>query len=367
MIFIPSKNLKPDMTVARDIWGKNSSFPLIRAGNKLSQKLIDSFVTRGIVGAYIEFEGSEDIEVNELLPMEAKVRVTGEIKRIFQSLQNEKGRSYQNMDALNHVKDYLVEVVSDIDDCVMNMIEIKNYNEYAYVHSMQVAFTCVLIGKELKFSNALLKELAIAGLLHDLGKTSIPHNILEKEGPLTEAEFELIKQHPDLGLSKLSSNRNLSKLVLDGIVQHHERVDGTGYPNNLSGDKISEFAKIIAIADVYDALTTDRSFRHAWDAHKTIEYMISCADSHFDVYYLNAFLAVAAAYPIGILVRLNIGLNAVVIGSNKGLPLNPIIRILTKGESFGKVINLASDRDALTIQITDTIKDEKSLMEILRK
>ena len=366
MIFVQSKNLKPGMTLARDIWGVNSFLPLVRTGYKLTQKSINNIIERDIIGAYIEFEGTEEIVVNELFPMEVKVRVTSEIKCIFQSLQHEKGFSFQNMKALNRVADYLVEVISDYDECMMNVIDIKNYNEYAYVHSMQVAISCVLIGKRLKFSNLKLKEIAIAGMLHDLGKTCIPLEILEKKGPLTEDEFDIMKQHPNLAVSKLTSSRTLSKSILDGIGQHHEKVEGTGYPHNLRSDEISEFAKIIAIADVYDALTTDRSYRPSWDTNKAIDYMMSCADSHFDVHYLNAFLCIVAAYPIGILVRLNNGLDAVVVGSNKGLPLNPIIKILTKGEHYKKVLNLASDREALTIQIIDIIKDEKSMMEILK-
>lgn len=365
MIFVLSKNLKPGMKLARDIWGKNTFLPLVRAGNKLTQKSISSFIARDIIGAYIEFDGTEGIEIKEIFPMEIKVRVTAEVKRIFQSLLLEKGRSFQNIKALNQVADYLVNVISENEECMMNIIDIKNYNEYAYVHSMQVSITCVLIGKKLKFSNSKLKDVAIAGLLHDLGKTFIPLEILEKEGPLTEDEFNIMRQHPNLALSKLTSCKTLSKEILDGIGQHHEKMDGTGYPHNLCGDEISEFAKIIAIADVYDALTTDRSYRPAWDAHKAVDYMISCADSHFDVCYLNAFLSVVAAYPIGVLVRLNNGLVAVVVGSNVGLPLNPIIKILTRGEHYEKVLNLASDREALTIQIIDIIKDEKSMMEVL--
>ncbi|MDF2556258.1 MAG: metal dependent phosphohydrolase [Bacillales bacterium] len=367
MIFVLSKNLKPGMKLARDIWGKNSFLPLVCAGSKLTQRSINNFITRDIIGAYIEFEGSEDVKIKELFPMEVKVRVTSEIKRIFQSLLLEKGRSFQNIKALNHVADYIVEVISENDECMMNVIDIKNYNEYSYVHSMQVSIICVLMGKKLKFSNLKLKDIAIAGLLHDLGKTFIPLEILDKEGPLTEDEFAIMKQHPNLAISKLSSCKTLSKVILDGINQHHEKMDGTGYPHNLRSDQISEFGKIIAIADVYDALTTDRSYRPAWDAHKAINYMISCADSHFDVYYLNAFLSTVAAYPIGVLVRLNIGLDAVVVDSNEGLPLNPTIKILTQGEHFGKIINLANDRDALTIQIIDIIKDENSLKEILNQ
>lgn len=367
MIFVLCNNLKPGMTLARDVWGKNSFLPLVYAGNKLTQKAINSFISKDIIGVYIECDGCKDINVNEVLPMEIKIRITAEIEQIFKTLQNEKGSAFKCIKSLNHVADYLVEVITDNKDCMMNMIDIKNYNEYAYVHSMQVGIICTLIGKKLKYSNLKLKEIAIAGMLHDVGKLGIPLEILDKTSKLTNDEFDIIKQHPNLGLIRLDPCRSISKDILDGVGHHHEKMDGTGYPHHYKGEQISEFGKVIAIADVYDALTSNRSYRASWEAHKAIEYMISCADTHFDVDYLNTFLSVVAAYPIGVIVELNNGLTAVVVDTIEGLPLNPVVKVLTQGEHCGKILNLANDRDSLTIQVLDTLKDEEKIANLICK
>lgn len=367
MIFVLSKNLKPGMTLARDVWGRNSFIPLVYAGNKLTQKAINSFIKKDIMGVYIKCANDDTMEIQEILPMEIKVRITAEIEKIFKQLENEKGSVFRCVKSLNHVADYLVEVITETSDCMMNMIDIKNYNEYAYVHSMQVAIMCTLIGKKLNYSNAKLKEIAIAGMLHDLGKIGIPLEILDKKGALTSEEFDIMKQHPKLGLIRLGSCNSLSGNILDGIIHHHEKIDGTGYPSYLNGNQISEFGKVIAIADVFDALTSNRSYRNTWEIHTAIEYMISCSDAHFDVDLLTTFLSVVAAYPIGVLVILNNGLNAVVVDTVEGLPLNPIVKILTPGDQYGKILNLANDREALTIQIVDTLKDEKIIEEIISR
>lgn len=365
MIFVTSDHLKPGMVLARDVWGKSSFLPLVNAGNKLTQRAINSFIAKDIIGVYIECECSDDIEIKETMPMEIKVRVTAEIEKVFKDLHFQKSKTFTSIKSLNRVADYLVDVITENDECMINMVDIKNYNEYAYVHSMQVGILCTLMGKKLEFSKNKLKEIAMAGMLHDVGKIGIPLEILDKTDKLTDEEFEIIKQHPNLGLIKLSSCKTLSKNILDGVKNHHEKLDGTGYPQKLKGDEISEFGKIIAVADVYDALTSTRSYREAWESHKAINYMMSCVDTHFDVDFLNIFLKVVAAYPIGVLVKLNNDTVGVVIDSVEGLPLNPIIKVLSPIEQKGKILDLAHDKECLTLKIVDTIKDIDEYINIV--
>jgi HD-GYP domain-containing protein (c-di-GMP phosphodiesterase class II) len=363
MIYISCDSLRPGMVLAKDIWYRTSFLPLLRAGSVLNERIITNFQSKDIRGAYIECPGSEGIEVDEMVPMEVKVRVSAEIEQIFKSMQNQKGSVFNSVDTLNRVADYLVDIIIENNDCMLNIIDLKNYNEYAYVHSMQVGILSTMIGKKLGYCSHKLKELAVAGMLHDIGKTGVPVEILEKEGPLTEEEFDVMKKHPKFGTDRLTPCASIAYTTLEGIINHHERVDGTGYPYKLKDIQISEFGKIIAIADVYDALTSTRSYRAAWEPHDAINYMMSCVDSHFDVELLGQFLTVVAAYPVGVVVELNNGLVGVVTNTVEGLPLNPVVKVLSPGAQQGKILDLARDPKCLTLQIVDTIKDPMNVIE----
>lgn len=365
MIYVCTNNLKPGMILAKDIWGKSSFFPLVHSGATLQESTINRLIDKGIQGIYIECEGCEDVEVNEILSMEEKIRITDEIGKIFKSLQAEKGNIFACVESVSKIADYFVDVITKNKECLMNIIDIKNYNEYSYIHSMQVGILSTIIGKNLGYKNDRLKELATAGMLHDIGKLNIPIEILDKPGALTDEEFSIMKKHPDYGIIKLSSCKTISQDILDGIVTHHEKIDGTGYPRGLREEEIHDFGKIIAVADVYDALTSDRSYRKSWKPHDTINYMMSCAGSHFDVDILSAFLLSAAAYPVGVLVLLNNGLKGVVINTVAGLPLNPIVKILTPGEHHGEILDLANDTKYLSIKILDTISEPEEIECIL--
>ncbi|WMJ21989.1 HD-GYP domain-containing protein [Paludicola sp. MB14-C6] len=367
MIYVSCENLKPGMILAKDIWCRSSFLPLLCAGNKLSDRIIQNFNEKEIRGAYIECPGSEGIEIEEIIPMEVKVRVSAEIEQIFKCMQNEKGSIFTCMDTLNRVADYLVDIITENDDCMLNIIDLKNYNEYAYVHSMQVGILSTLIGRKMAYSSSKLKDLAISGILHDIGKTFVPTAILDKEGPLTSDEYSIMQKHPKFGIDKLMSCGSISGDVLEGIINHHEKVDGTGYPYHLVEDEISEFGKIIAIADVYDALTSTRTYRDAWEPHAAINYMMSCTDSHFNVDLLSKFLTVVAAYPVGVLVKLNNGLVGVVTNTVEGLPLNPIVKVLSPGKERGTILDLARDPKCFTIQVVDTIKNPVEFLESLNQ
>ena len=365
MIYVSIDNLKPGMILAHGVWGKSSFLPLVQAGATLDTSTINRLIGKGIAGVYIECEGCDDITVNEILPMEAKISVTNEIGKIFETLQSQKANIFSCVESVGRIADYFVDVVTKNRECLMNIIEIKNYNEYSYIHSMQVGILSTIIGKNLGYKNHRLKELATAGMLHDVGKLNIPLSILDKPGPLTDEEFEIMKKHPSYGMDKLRSCSGLSADTLGGIISHHEKMDGTGYPNQLRDQEIHEFGKIIAVADVYDALTSDRSYRKAWKPHNAINYMMSYSGIHFDVDILSAFMLSAAAYPVGVLVSLSNGLNGVVLNTVAGLPLNPIVKILTPGEHHGKIYDLAHDTNYLNVNITDTLSDQGEIDRIL--
>ncbi|MEG2082527.1 MAG: HD-GYP domain-containing protein, partial [Oscillospiraceae bacterium] len=327
MIYIATENLTAGMKLAKEVWGSSSFLPLLHSQNVLTDSNIAYLKQRKVAGAYVELMGTDDIEQpDEIFTQEQKVHLTTEIKTITKRLYAEKGNIFANVKAFDKIADYMTDVILSNKDCMLNLVEMKNYDDYAYVHSMQVGITSTIIGKRLGFSDARLKSLALAGMLHDVGKLKIPKEILDKPARLTEEEFCKMKKHPEYAYQKLSLCSSISAVVLDAVACHHEKYDGSGYPYNLAGEEIPVFARIIAIADVYDALTSPRTYRGAWEPYEAVNYMMSRAGMQFDTAILSTFLSAVAAYPLGVMVELDGGDVGVVVGTNEGFPLNPVVR-----------------------------------------
>jgi HD-GYP domain-containing protein (c-di-GMP phosphodiesterase class II) len=207
-------------------------------------------------------------------------------------------------------------------------------DNYTYEHSVNVIVLSLIMGLELNYSKDRLYSLAVGAMLHDVGKVFVPKDILLKDGKLTEMEFDIIKEHPSRGYDYLKEEIGVSAMSRIIILQHHERVDGTGYPEGMCGSRIHEFSKIVSIADVYDALTSDRPYRRGLPPNDAIEYIMGSADRYFDFDMVNAFLKRIVPYPAGTMVRLSNGDIAVVKEINRDYPLRPKVTIVwSDGES----------------------------------
>ncbi|MDC6684580.1 HD-GYP domain-containing protein, partial [Leclercia adecarboxylata] len=157
------------------------------------------------------------------------------------------------------------------------------------------------------------RDAGLAGLLHDIGKIAIPPEVLNKPGALTDAEFRHVIVHPQAGHDILTGDSSMRDIALDVFLHHHERMDGTGYPHKLAGEGISLFARMGAICDVYDAVTSDRPYKKAWEAAYAVQRMVEWRGNHFDPMVFNAFVKSVGIYPVGSLVRLRSGRLAVVM------------------------------------------------------
>jgi HD-GYP domain-containing protein (c-di-GMP phosphodiesterase class II) len=173
----------------------------------------------------------------------------------------------------------------------------------------------------------------MGGMLHDVGKTLIPEEIINKPAKLTEHEYEIIKNHPELGFNYLQQIDSVSPLSRIVVYSHHERVDGSGYPRGLKGDKIHEFARVAAIADVFDALTSDRVYRDKWPTYKAAEYIMNHTEQLFDYQLVKKFLPQVSFYPNGSEIILSTGYRAVVRAQNVGFPTRPVLRLIEDDES----------------------------------
>ena len=206
-------------------------------------------------------------------------------------------------------------------DALVGLVRLKHANEYTYMHSVAVCALMIALARQLKMPDAQVRELGLAGLMHDIGKMLVPQDILNKPGDLTQEEFTAIKDHPEAGHRLLLAGNGVSEVVLDVCLHHHEKMNGSGYPLGLAGDAISVAARMGAICDVYDAITSDRPYKSGWCPAASLSKMMEWCNGHFDPDILGAFIKCMGIYPVGTVVKMQSGRLAVIADQGLGKSL----------------------------------------------
>jgi HD-GYP domain-containing protein (c-di-GMP phosphodiesterase class II) len=239
-------------------------------------------------------------------------------------------RSGHGIDAkqTQEVSHTLVEEVLQAPDAIMNLMDIKSFDDYTFTHNINVATISLLIGLALGLPREEMDDLGTGAMLHDVGKLKVPLSILNKDGKLTDQEFAEMKSHPTYGYDILVKSKGISERARMIALQHHEKFQGGGYPKRLKGTEISLFARICAVADVYDALTTDRPYRVAMSPYEAMKILTAGMDNHFDPAVLGAFIRKFSLYPAGSLVALNDGSVGLVLKNNPVSVIRPVIKIV---------------------------------------
>ena len=218
--------------------------------------------------------------------------------------------------AVSHIVDEVQESIERSPHALLSVLRLKSRDEYTYAHSVAVCTLMVNVARHIGLDDVTVRDFGLAGLLHDIGKMGVPEEILNKPGRLTDDEFAAMKGHPGHGHSLLESAPGMVEAALDVCLHHHEKMDGTGYPFGLAGETISVAARLGAICDVYDALTSDRIYKDAWRPAEAIAAMWSW-DGHFDRTLLFSFMQSIAMFPAGMLVRLRSNRLGVVLDNGK--------------------------------------------------
>ena len=229
--------------------------------------------------------------------------------------------------------DEISKSISRNPEAFLNLARLKTKDDYTYMHSVAVCALMIALGKQLGLEGNDLKEAGLAGLLHDVGKMMIDEEVLNKPGKLTDEEFNIVKDHPRKGWEILQGSSDITATALDVCLHHHERMDGKGYPEKLAGEQISLFAKMGAVCDGYDALTSHRCYKNGWEPAETIRKMAEWRNGHFDERVFQAFVKTIGIYPSGTLVRLKSGRLAIVMEQTEKSLLTPIVKIFFSTKS----------------------------------
>lgn len=240
----------------------------------------------------------------------------------------------------------LVAEISDSlvrnSSALIGLARLKHKDEYTYMHSVAVCALMVSLARQLGLSEDLVREAGLAGLLHDVGKMAMPVEVLNKPGSLTDAEYAVMRSHPERGHALLLAAGSIPASALDVCLHHHEKSDGSGYPHRLQGEAISLFARMGAVCDVYDAITSNRPYKKAWNPAESLARMAQWT-GHFDTQVFHAFVRSVGIYPLGSLVRLESGRLGVVIDQHPEKLTEPLVRVFFSAKAKAPIQQLDLD------------------------
>lgn len=360
MRFVPANCLREGMKVGKTLYGRNEE-RLLNAGTTLTNRYIKSIIDLKISGLYIDDEISKDIEIQNVISEELRNETMKSLKSLFRSV--EKNSSAINMDSISCKVENIVEELILNRHMLVNMIDLKGFDNYTYAHSVNVAVLSIIIGISMRLNRSELTKLGLGAMLHDIGKVFIDKELINKPGKLTKKEFDNLKRHSKLGYDYVRDKFQLPVKSYIAILDHHERYDGTGYPNQKTGDDISSFGKMVALADVYDALTSERPYRKALPPSEAMEYIMGNGQVHFDPELVKIFSKRIAPYPVGTLVKLSNGMAGLVVENYESCCLRPRIRVIKENGKPVRIfeINLKDDLKFMNVTIVGIDNEDSSI------
>lgn len=352
-------NLVEDgMKVAKTIFNEKGVV-LINANAELTRPVINRLELLGYKGLLIDDKISEGIEYEEnFVSQELKFSISKKLQNAIEmnSRNKNKNQLYGEIDGLKEIITEIIEEMFSSSNLHLNMLELKMFDNYTYFHSVNVAIISLAIAYHLKLNKNDMLVVGIAALLHDIGKVFVGVDLVNKPGKLNDEEFEIMKTHSKKGYDILSIGTNLSSKTTVSVLSHHEHYDGSGYPNGLIGDKIILYGRIICIADVYDALTSDRPYRKGYSVQEGVEFIMANCGKLFDPDLVKIFTAKVYPYPVGGSVCLSNGEIGLIVRNSDEFCLRPTIKIIS--DDVGKVIDLINNKDYRSVIITGELVEE---------
>jgi putative nucleotidyltransferase with HDIG domain len=247
------------------------------------------------------------------------------VRRFFDEIRQER------IPTIEGSQQYVNAVIDSVirnQNALLNLFKLRTHDEYTYTHSVNVAILAIVLARFQGCAREEQLQLGMAGLFHDIGKERIPRHILRKPGRLTDAEYRIVRRHPEEGYAIMQGQAEVGERVLRPILEHHEKHNGTGYPGGLTGQRIDTFSSIVTIADIYDALTSDRIYKKPLILQRALQLIYAMRGEEIRSDLVEQFIKCLGVYPVGSFVRLSSGAYAVVIEVDTERMLLPKVRIL---------------------------------------
>ncbi len=363
---IPVNQLRPGMYVIA-IASQTGAMEIAQTGLVTTRQQVDVLIRRGVLTVKVDLARSKLPGIAQVIsPSPAhsagSVRPAGsgegrelKIRRLYQEARELQGKFIRHLKAgepiditpLAAVAEEMVDTMFTHGDAMLCLARIRAKDAYLMEHSMNVAILLANFGRYLGLERNVLKELTLGGLLHDVGKIMTPDEVLNKPGKLTDEEFGVMRQHVVHSYDILSNTAGITPTMLEVAANHHERLDGTGYPQRLKGDQLSLYTRMSGIVDVYDAVTADRVYKQGMQPTQAFRILLKGINQHFDAELVTKFIKCMGVYPVGTLVQLSNQRLAVVMQRNEQQPLKPVV----------KVIYHATQRHYLEVQWLDLARN----------
>ena len=349
MRYLPTSKLTPGMALGQDIYDGEGRL-LLAKHLLLSAEYISDLEFLGFPGIYIDDEFTQGIEIQQILNPQVKSQALKVVHDFF-TIDFEAAEYDANEIKLRKTVEHVVENILSNGDIMCNVLDIKNYDDYIYYHSVNVGILSAMIGARYGMTEDQLYQLTTAAVLHDIGKRFIDKDILNSKTELTDEQKETLHEHPKLGSDFLKNNFHFPVIVYTSVLQHHEAYNGDGYPLHRNGEEIPIYARIIKMAEAYDSLTSRQPNREAYSPSDAVEYLMSESGREFDPFLVDIFLGKIAVYPVGCEVVLSDGRHAIVAQNFERFLLRPLVKVVDTGE----MLNLKEDPDCLNLTIIEMI------------
>lgn len=298
---------------------------LLRAGVTLSSTYVAHLLQRGYASVYIQDELVPGLEVVDAVSETTRVRATALMVAALDAACNSRALDHARVSRV--VDDILADLHKEAG-FVFELTSLRSADEYSFVHSVNVSVLSVILGQSIFMGYRDLKQLGMGALLHDLGKIKVPAELLQRKGGLSPEEFELVKAHATLGFDIIRSHPEFSTMAAHVALQHHERLDGSGYPRGLRHGEILAFGLITGIADVYDALVSNRPYRPGFHPSEAIQQLVQGAGTLFDENLVRKLMETMAVYPVGSILWLSDNTVAVAVRQQRSLPAHPVVAVI---------------------------------------
>ncbi|PLT30302.1 HD-GYP domain-containing protein [Peribacillus deserti] len=346
MRLLSTEALRPGLKVGQTIYNDRDKI-LLCEGVEITDRHIARLKQLNIPFVYIFDQKTAHIKPQESIPNTLRRKAITEIRSAFSEIQKEEANDSSLIleKASWDFKELIKQLISELmgNKKLLHLLsDVYTYDHYIFTHSLNVTLYSIAVGIRLKLAPNQLEVLALGAMLHDVGKVAVPKQILLKPGRLTEEEFVEIKKHSENGFHLLKGIHTVPLVVAHCAYQHHERLDGSGYPRGLLGNEIHYFGKILAVADVFDAVTSNRIYRGAMLPHEGLEVLYAGAGTQFDKTIVEAFRGSVAIYPNSLTVDLSDGSRGIVSRQNYGLSDRPVVEVIEQG---GRVLEHTHELD----------------------